>query len=437
MKKEQLSNSLSLLFIVFVFFSCTKKTESFYSSVHKEGENMIELVLGKNDFVEKYSNLYSEVNYVSLEETRNSIVGTISKLEITNDGDFIVFDNIAGAVFRFDSNGKFLNNIGLRGPGENEYMLPNEMKYDPFSNKVLIWDNGKHSILTYNLNGKMESKIVLPWIIETFGIIDKDYIVCYLNNDDDLKGNEKGTNFKIINHNGAIEKEFGEFGSEMIEFHPACKETFKFQQGRCLCMTPFSSEIYTIDKESYTSVASIDFHENAIPSDWLKGSHRELRDKIKKYSNLIYCKSFYEADRFYILNLVKNKAIYLCFVNKENSHAEKTGKMLINDLKGMVTSTSLLQVKDNNLYFEISPQEIEARCKFVEAHPKEKNLSNVMIKELDGISYKLLDFIGEDDYAILKDSLKKTSICIPQEEVNIMRNLSMTNNPIIQICTLK
>lgn len=64
-------------------------------------------------YVDKFSNLFSEVRYVPLEETRNSIVGTVSKMEITKEGDIIVFDSKAGGVFRFASDGKFLNNIGF------------------------------------------------------------------------------------------------------------------------------------------------------------------------------------------------------------------------------------------------------------------------------------------------------------------------------------
>ena len=59
----------------------------------------------KGDEVFYYSDVYSEVRYVQLEETVNSMIGVISKIEITNSNDILVFDNMSGSIVLFDKNG--------------------------------------------------------------------------------------------------------------------------------------------------------------------------------------------------------------------------------------------------------------------------------------------------------------------------------------------
>lgn len=95
--------------------SCKRNAETWKDCDEVLSTDVIPLKIDKAYYVDKYSNLFSEVHYVPLEETRNSIVGEVSQLEITKDGDYVVFDSNSGAIFRFASDGRFLNNIGFRG----------------------------------------------------------------------------------------------------------------------------------------------------------------------------------------------------------------------------------------------------------------------------------------------------------------------------------
>ncbi len=238
--------------------SCQRNTEK------KENNaiaNVYPLKINKQYYIDKFSNIFKDVSYVALEETRNSMIGEITKLEITNDDDIVVFDALAGAVFRFSSEGRFLNNIGFRGAGENEYAIPADIAYNSFTNEVLVWDNGKSAILIYELNGELKSKIQIPWIISKFGILDKDRVVCYMNNGENVRNGEKATNYKIIKRDGTIEAEFGEYGVEKSGFSPAAEHAFCFQQGRCLHLPPCSNSIYTFDDDSLIPIATFDLKE--------------------------------------------------------------------------------------------------------------------------------------------------------------------------------
>jgi hypothetical protein len=427
------SSTILSIVTILILGSCANKQTYTYID---EGKKEIIKIDSKNP-VDKFSNIFKKVEYVNLEETNNSIIGEISKLEITNNGDYIIYDSKSGSVIRFDKKGTYICNIGNRGSGPNEYQMPDDMVYNSYKNEVIVWDNAKSSLMCYNLDGKMTSRIQLPWIIGTFSVLDKEHYILYMNNGEDIKGEGKGTNYKIIKHDGTIVKEFGEYGIDVSNFNPACKETFHFQNGKCYCMTPFSSDIYIMKRDTNKVLATIDFQEKNIPSDWLKGSHRDLREKLKTEPNLSYCESFYDTDSCYALNIINNRAISLCLINKQNNQIIRSGKTLINDIKGLVSQTKVCQAKGNKLFFEISPLQFDEKSKLIENHPERENLTSTMIKELDNIPDKIMKYFGHDYFSALKDTLENTTIHVSQEEKTFIKKQSETSNPIIQICTLK
>lgn len=417
--------------------ACQRNIDSQEDIKNISSKNVIPINIDKTLYTDKYSNLFSEIKYVSLEETTNSIIGEVSKLEITKDGEFIVFDALARAVFRFTANGKFLNNIGFRGSGEKEYILPIDMKYDPFTNRVLVWDNGKRSILTYKLNGEMEKRIQLPWIIGTFGVIDQDYLICYMNNSEDIRGGEKGYNYKVIKRDGTIEKEFGEYGVEKANFRPNAVHTFNFQLGKCLCNPPFSPTLYDVKGDSLNAVVTFDLLENTIPPEWLCGHYADFCEKIIEYPNFTKINSVYETTRYYILNLLKNGTSLLCFINKDNKEIKSMSSILINDLFGMVEHNHLTYAQNNKLYFAIDPMMFGHKWALIKRTAEYSNLKKAYLKEEESICSYLDKIFGENSATIYIDSLKTTNFKLIPGERELIEEMSNKNNPIIQICTLK
>ena len=398
---------------------------------------MYPLKIDKQYYIDKFSNIFKDVSYVALEETRNSMIAEISKLEITNDDDIIVFDSRSGAVFRFSSDGKFINNIGFRGAGESEYILPADMAYNPFTNEVLVWDNGKSAILIYELNGELKSRIQLPWIISKFGIWDKDRIVCYMNNSEYIRNGEKGTNYKIIKRDGTIEEEFGEYGVEKSGFAPAAEHAFCFQQGRCLHLPPFSNTIYTMDDDTLVPVATFDLMDNTIPEKWLYGSCRDLRKKIEEYPNLIEITAVYETSKYYLLNLVRNHFALFCMVQKDVKNTKCIAIEFFNDIYGMVGSSCLTYAYNDKLYFAIEPSSFENKSRYLQKIPKDSDIKNVMMKEKEVACAVKACIYGSEGASAYIDSLESTTFKLASGEQEFIKEMSQKNNPIIQICTLK
>ena len=396
----------------------------------------IPLEIDKPFYVDKYSNLFREVRYVALEETRNSIVGTVSKLEVTNDGDFIVFDFPAGAVFRFASDGRFLNNVGFRGLGGKEYVFPEDVKYDPFANAVLVYDGAKRSVMSYSVEGDLLSTVQLPRGVGAIGVLDARHLICYMNNDETINGDEKGTNYKVITREGLIEKEFGEFGAEKASFRPSAEHVFCYQQGRCLCLPPYSYTLFEARPDSLEPIATFDLSDRAIPSEWLCGDFPQFYKKYRERTDLVEISSVYETEKYYLLNLVKDRNPLLCFVRKDDGKVVSLSYEMVNDLYGMVGSNNLAYAKDDKLYFPLESVCFENRASFLRLVPENTSLKDVVMEKKAFFYTFVSQAYGSDAAQTYVDSLTSSDFSLVPGERELVEEMSKKNNPIIQVCML-
>lgn len=403
--------------------ACKQSTEG---KAERHSENIIPLKMDKplNKYVDKFSNLFSKVRYVPLEETPNSILGDVRELLVTNSGDLIVFDLFGEGVFRFAPDGKFLNNIGVKGPGPNEYVNPWDVEYDPFTDKVLVWDNGTRSILTYALDGKMKHKIRLPWVIEKMGVMDKEHLICYMHHGEFLKEGETAYNYKVIRKDGTVVREFGEYGAEMNGFWPPADNMFYNQLGRCLCNPPLSNTLYSVENGTLEPVVTFDFLENNIPEEWKKSPYEDFKQKRRKNRNLIDLERIYESDDYFVMRIRNTTRYALCVVEKETKKIRSIACSIINDLYGLEGVPTLRYVHNNEVYFCSTPEVFGFIRDKLNSLPEGEEFEEAYKKEK----------IGNEVYA---DSLRSAKIILHPGEKEFISRMAETSNPIIQICTLK
>ena len=151
-------SSFCLLF--YVMASCSNKQVTFYHSEDEilEGCTVINISDIKDSSVIACSDIFSEVEYIPLEDTFNSTVGMIEKLAVTPDGDMIVFDRRNGIIVRYNRDGHYMNKIGERGHQKNEYVRPIDIAYDPYNKQVIVWDNVRKALLYYDIKGNLVNK---------------------------------------------------------------------------------------------------------------------------------------------------------------------------------------------------------------------------------------------------------------------------------------
>ena len=162
------------------------------------------------------SDIFSSVKYIPLEETNQSVIGDIEKMEITEKGDILVFDHRSRCVLKFSGEGKFLNTIGQAGHAENEYVEPLYMAYDGDKHQVVVYDNARKYLKYYAEDGEYVESIHLPWYINSFEILDKDKLLLYMQYDEFSSPDSIGYNYVVIDKNAKILNKFAPYKKQFF-----------------------------------------------------------------------------------------------------------------------------------------------------------------------------------------------------------------------------
>ena len=87
-----------------------------------------------------YSSLFSKAGIIVLEDTDESLLGKVDKLEVC-DNNLYVLEKGRG-LFLFNKQGKFIKMIGRKGKGPGEYIDPDDISIDRENKKIYDISNG-------------------------------------------------------------------------------------------------------------------------------------------------------------------------------------------------------------------------------------------------------------------------------------------------------
>jgi len=96
------------------------------------------------------------VQYIKLQTTAESLIGTISKLVIEGERIFI-HDRTGDQIVSFDMKGNYLYKISGSGRGPNEYVRIHDFTVN--NDSILIYDNLSMKILMYNSKGELLGRV--------------------------------------------------------------------------------------------------------------------------------------------------------------------------------------------------------------------------------------------------------------------------------------
>lgn len=121
----------------------------------------------------KLSDIASNIHYIPIETNSNCLFGDSYEIRYMKSEIFVATN---GNFYRFDKNGKFLNKIGAKGQGPNEYDLGMFFFIDP--DKKYFHTHDWSKIMTYSYEGTFVSKMNAPNLnMGTAEKLGKDYIV--------------------------------------------------------------------------------------------------------------------------------------------------------------------------------------------------------------------------------------------------------------------
>jgi hypothetical protein len=112
----------------------------------------------------KLSEIADSIRYVVLSKDKTVLTKRFLNLEMAGDDIFI---QIGGSlIFRFDSKGTFLNNVGEIGRGPEEYLNGSSFSINPLFRIVYVCRNYLEDFVSYDFNGTFLKK--LPFDLKNY-----------------------------------------------------------------------------------------------------------------------------------------------------------------------------------------------------------------------------------------------------------------------------
>lgn len=382
-----------------------------------------------------FSDLFSSVKYIPLEETNQSVIGDIEKMEMTEKGDILVFDHRSRCVLKFSGEGKFLNTIGQAGHAENEYVEPLYMAYDGQNHQVVVYDNARKCLKYYKEDGEYVESIHLPWYINSFEILDKDKLLLYMQYDEFASPDSIGYNYVVIDKNAKILNKFAPYKKQ---FFNALSNVFCKDKGHIYCHIPQTPVVNEVNADEMTPIFYIDFGERSIPQGWYKDN--QFDQKLQESTNNNYTWGFFKSGNRSVFSFSqkdKDKNPLPTFFTYYNGKDVIYTNVFENDIYGRVsTDISPIFFKGKNVYFKAYPTSFDGYSNI----SVDVDLSKTMAKEIkQAIAEGKCSEKWTDYLSCLMELYSKptTKIVVTAEEKEEMQRLAKHRNPIIQVCTLK
>ncbi|MDA3930398.1 MAG: 6-bladed beta-propeller [Prolixibacteraceae bacterium] len=117
--------------------------------------------------------------YVPLETNKSSLIQYIDNVIPFEDNLFIL-DEYSKVILKFDSNGKFITQIGENGKGPKEYISPTSFKI--INNQILVWDDRMSKVQYYDTDGNFVREQKLGFRMTNFTAFGKDQYICEIAN---------------------------------------------------------------------------------------------------------------------------------------------------------------------------------------------------------------------------------------------------------------
>ena len=324
--------NIYLLLIALVLFSCNTANKNAktgdYETIDLNG------MFRENSRIEM-ADLIDSLHIIKLETTEESIVGNISKIVLSTNGNYIIGDDVQGkGIIIFDKNGKFIKRISSgNGSGELRYYTDFDFEYNKFD------DNGNY---IGNLDDENGNEINIKFYYSDFKISDNGFIFKSLvsqNNDNALSEKYMVITDKNCNvQNSAITK-FVKFNYGSTKFD---------YSGRCFSI-PFSDTIYKYANGTISPKYVLDY------SDY-KEDYTDIPDFSHFMAKMMNSKNFFfdgnyqetEKTQFFLMMRVQPAPMFV-FRNKQTQQIH-CGDFLFFNHK-LIPSFSLPISTTRNGYF--------------------------------------------------------------------------------------
>lgn len=295
-------NYVYIIFFTIFFWSCNKRQEE-----KIESENKITFDITKANDLDLANAKHLKKRIIEL--SSDSIIIPAYTNMLINKDEFILYSQKTYQIFRFDSEGNFINFIGKRGGGPNEFT---EMR-DVILNNNTIEILDFNAILRYQLNGEFIEKINIIYPAFSFARENKNYWFYVGNNPtfSKFKLVETDTSFLKVNEYFPIDEK----GIPLIENNFGMNYYITYRES-------LSPNLYRLNKKLENSYY-IDFGKFKIPDAIASSDPMHMNEKLDKIEYAII-REYMENTNYTFLLIFKYEPntmmpqLFYWIINKKN-----------------------------------------------------------------------------------------------------------------------
>ncbi|WP_111310037.1 6-bladed beta-propeller [Confluentibacter sediminis] len=248
-------------------------------------------------------NLIEEMNFIPLETTDKSIIGSINKILIDDySKSYFIHDKDNNKVLRFNFKGKFLNKIGDIGKGAEERMESYDVSIDKNNKLISILDLRGRKVMRYNYEGEFidSEPMYFFYSQHEYG---ENYMV--------LKtGKAENTFCPIIDSHSLVFTDLEQLPISKAFKNP--KPGFNFTTNNPLrkfdnqiyYTQPFSNSIWKINEGKLMPEITIEFKENGLPGDLWKKNINDIKLQKMIEKHFMFNGEYVFTDRFCFFEVI-------------------------------------------------------------------------------------------------------------------------------------
>jgi len=230
--------------------------------------------------------------YTILESREESLIGEISKIELSEDRIYIL-DSRYKAVFIFDKKGKFINRIKKIGQGPGEYTSLTDMEILNSDVYVLA----RNRVVVYGEDGAWIKTILLDTHYSNFHLLSDKYIILYSG-----KTNSTMYDFTLYDYvNKSIIKRF--FPYETSDGYIPYNSPFYVTDSRELLIAKeYDYNIYSFADDNLNQKYTLKFNTtHSIPQKDKNVSMIEFHDQLSRMNVVTRINCLNKSEKYIIL----------------------------------------------------------------------------------------------------------------------------------------
>lgn len=347
---NKLEKTFLTLLVSFILFSC-KKNKSVINT-----ENSVKIDLSDKEVkISDISKLLEIKEVLSLKGVeKEDFIYTANRIEYFNNNIYLL-DSGKSNLLVFDSNGNFVNKIGKRGVGPEEFRGIDDFEIDRINNEIYLLSQNDIAILVFDLNGSFLRRIRFDsFYPKSFDLFNSEFLIFDSGYDDSER-----KNVTITSLDGNIISKKFPYPKDLLQMSFAYTGGVNNDSESSFYSDATSSKIYKLDSNlNYNEKFNIDFGTDSWPED-----QRYNYDLFKKKSSLyeisFLTNNYIINNKGFIFNYVEGSKMIRCYYNinsntsiSQNNINEKE----ILNLFGLPVgfkNNNFISIVTNELYFEL------------------------------------------------------------------------------------